>query len=123
MNTLSVEEILELHREAIRKWGGDGTLKGDTIANIGSVLYSAQYNDGLLGYAAGLLCYFARAQHFMDGSKRVGWGSCVRALEVNGYTLDVEVESAIAFVTAVVLENSPVSDIADRLATWLCILE
>jgi prophage maintenance system killer protein len=124
MTELSIEDILAIHRLAIEKWGGKGGLNADTVACIGSVLHTATYNDGLIGYAAGVLCYFARAQHFPDGNKRVSWGSCVRVLELNGYTLSVDSEIAIAFVRdEIAVENLGVAEIAERISSWLDVLE
>ncbi|HEU4735007.1 MAG TPA: Fic family protein [Kofleriaceae bacterium] len=124
MVELSVEDILEIHKRGIERWGGDGRLKAETRDAVGAALYSASYHDGVIAYAAALLCYLARAQHFMDGSKRTGWGSCVRALELNGFTLDVTDESAASFVKdAVVVGRMDVADIAERISDWLTLVE
>lgn len=54
-----------------------------------------------------------------DGSKRLGWSACVRALELNGYALQVDEEEAHQFVLEVVIDNLRVADIAERLSEWL----
>ena len=120
MRELTIEDLIEVHAIGIRDHGGgDPTVPYDARDHMGSVLHSASYNDGVLGYAAGVLCYIARAQRFTDGNKRTGWGGCVRALELNGYTLDVGVEEAAAYVLRVANENLEPDEIADQLAEWL----
>lgn len=117
---LTVEDLLQVHALGIENHGGgNSSVPIDAAARMGSVLYTAAYNDGLLGYAAGILCYIARAQHFIDGSKRTAWGGCVLALERNGYTLSVGTEEAAAFVLRVTNENLEPDEVAEQLAEWL----
>lgn len=120
MRELTVDDLIKVHTIGIRDHGGgDPTVPLDAPDHMGTVLHSASYNDGVLGYASAILCYIARAQRFTDGNKRTAWGGCVRALEVNGYTLDVGVEQAAAFVLRVANENLEVDDVAEQLADWL----
>lgn len=120
MNELTVADLIEVHAIGVRDHGGgDPTVPYDAREHMATVLHSAGYNDGVLGYAAAILCYIARAQRFTDGNKRTAWGGCARALEVNGFSVEVGVEEAAAFVLRVVNENLEVEEIAEQLAEWL----
>lgn len=116
---LTVADLMEIHAIGIRDHGGDPTVPYDAADHMSSVLYSASYRENALEYAAGILCFIARSQRFTDGNKRTAWGGCVRALEVNGYTLDVADTVAEAFVLSIAIENLDIEAIADQLANWL----
>lgn len=120
MRELTVDDLIEVHEIGIRDHGGgDPTVPFDARDHMGTVLHSAAYNEGLLGYAAGILCYIARSQRFIDGNKRTAWGGCVRALELNGYTLDVAAAEAASFVLRVANANLDPRVVAEQLAEWL----
>jgi prophage maintenance system killer protein len=120
MRELTVDELLELHQLGFKHGPGNAVVPHDAPGRLSSVLYTARYyQDNVLGYAAGILCYIARAQIFIDGNKRVAFGGCVRALEVNGFTLNVGAEEAADYVLRVVNERLDVADIAEQLAEWL----
>lgn len=123
MKELGVQDLMSLHALGIARWGGDGSVPATAPDAMGSVLHSALYNEGLLGYAAGILCYIARAQHFTDGNKRTAWLGCTRALEVNGFYLKVETPDAISLVERIVLEHLDPADVAEQLAPWLEVIE
>lgn len=120
MRELTVDELVEIHELAIRDHGGgDASLTVAARHAMGSVLHSASYRSNLLGYAAAILCFIARAQHFTDGNKRTAWGGCVRALEINGFTLEVEVPAAAEYVVRVANHNLGPEEVANQLADWL----
>lgn len=123
MQELSVDDLIELHQLGISLHGGASDVPATAPGAMSGVLFTATYNGGLLGYAGGILCYLARAQHFVDSNKRVAWLGCVRALEINGYYLKVETDDAIEFVKRIVLEKLDVSEVAEQLAEWLEVLE
>jgi len=127
MVELSVQELLELHRLGMQKHGGLNRVPEEAPARLGSALFTASYQENPLGYAAALLFYIATAQHFPDGNKRLAFSACVRALEVNGLTVEVDDETGEAFVIGIVERNEShssrsaeiISDIAEQLADWL----
>lgn len=123
MRELTVEDMLELHALGIAQHGGSGVVPATAPDRIASILNAATYNAGILGYAAGILCYTARAQHFVDGNKRVAWLGCVRALEINGFYLRVEDAEAVSFVQRIVIENLDAPEIADTLGPWCEVLK
>lgn len=55
MKELGVEDLMAQHALGIERWGGDGTVPRTARDAMGSVLHSALYNEGLLGYAAAIL--------------------------------------------------------------------
>lgn len=119
MVELGVEDLIALHLLGIERHGGLGTVTRAARDAMGTVLHSATYHEGLLGQAAAILCYIARAQHFTDGNKRVAWLGCTRLLEINGFYLKVTTDDAITFVHRIVTENLEVPEIADQLSQWL----
>ena len=122
MQELTVDDLVALHQLGIELHGGLGSLTERAYAGVGSVLHTATYHEGVLGYAAAILCYMGRAQHFLDGNKRAAWLGCVRALEINGYFLDVTTEDAISFVERLVTGNLEAPEVADQLSMWLAVL-
>lgn len=119
MRELTFDEVVELHAEVVARYGGDPTVPPHA-KGIESALYTATYQEGELGYAAAILFYIAKAQHFTDGNKRTAYAACLRALELNGYTLVVNDQVAFVFVLSVVNEKGmTISDVADCLAEWI----
>ena len=86
---LTVEIVLEIHAEAIARFGGsDGVrdsalLESAVAAPQASFGGKSPYRD-LAEVAAAYLYYLCRNHPFIDGNKRAALGSCIVFLRLNG---------------------------------------
>lgn len=88
---LTVEIVLEIHSEAISRFGGLAGLRdlplleSAVAAPQASFAGVSPYQD-VIEMAAAYLYYLCSNHPFVDGNKRVGLGSCLVFLKLNGYT-------------------------------------
>ena len=86
---LTVEIVLEIHAEAIRRFAGsDGVrdtalLESAVAAPQASFGGKSPYAD-LAEVAAAYLYYLCKNHPFIDGNKRVALGACIVFLRLNG---------------------------------------
>lgn len=86
---LTIEIVREIHREAIRRFGGcDGIrdlalLESGVAAPQASIGGKSPYAD-LTEVAAAYLFYLCRNHPFADGNKRTALGACLVFLRLNG---------------------------------------
>jgi death-on-curing protein len=86
---LSVETVLEIHAEAIARFGGlsgvrdMALLESAVAAPQASFGGQSPYSD-LAEVAAAYLYFLCRNHPFMDGNKRAALGSCIVFLRLNG---------------------------------------
>lgn len=96
---LTLNEVLQLHTYQIEQFGGDGE-----VLNLGlleSAIAQPQQGFGgeflhndLASMAAAYLFHIVMNHPFADGNKRTGMHTALVFLELNGYELDVPVETA-----------------------------
>ncbi|WP_078811673.1 type II toxin-antitoxin system death-on-curing family toxin [Prosthecobacter debontii] len=88
---LTVEIVMEIHSEAIERFGGLSGLRDLPLlesavaasrASFGGV---SPYQD-LIEIAGAYLFYLCNNYSFVDGNKRVALGACIVFLKLNGYT-------------------------------------
>jgi death-on-curing protein len=86
---LTVEEVREIHTEAIKKFGGsDGVrelalLESAVAAPQASFGGKSPYED-IAELAAAYLYYICKNHPFIDGNKRAALGACIVFLRLNG---------------------------------------
>lgn len=91
---LSFEQVLEIHREAIERFGGSLGIRDrsgleSAISHPQNVYF---YSGGdLFDIAAAYAYHIAEAQAFLDGNKRAAIGAAFTFLEGNGVATDVDV--------------------------------
>jgi death on curing protein len=87
---LTIEIVLEIHAEAISRFGGSTGLRDRALlesaiaapqASFGGVSHFADVID----VAAAYLFYLCSNHPFVDGNKRVALGSCLVFLQLNGF--------------------------------------
>jgi death-on-curing protein len=88
---LTIDIVLEIHREAISQFGGsdglrDRSLLESAIAAPQATFGSASPFVDTVDVAAAYLYYLCSNHPFIDGNKRVALGSCLVFLQLNGYT-------------------------------------
>src|SRR5690349_24952441 len=90
---LTVDQIKELHRDAIAEFGGLDGLRSEQLlfSALAQVQQSAFGEDAYPGIPlkAAAYGYFLSQNHpFIDGNKRVGLAAMLTFLDLNGYEFD-----------------------------------
>jgi death on curing protein len=85
---LTFDIVLEIHQEAISRFGGSTGLRDQAL--LESAIAAPQAGFGgksvyadLIEIAAAYLYYLCSNHPFIDGNKRVGLGSCLVFLRIN----------------------------------------
>ncbi len=113
---LSLEEVLEIHRALIDRFGGANGIRD--MGLLESALYrprTGYYND-LIAMAAALFESLMNNHPFMDGNKRVAFYSTDIFLRLNGYKIKVEAKTAYTFLMKLFETNT--CDL-EHLAPWI----
>lgn len=103
---LTLEEVLEIHRDQIERYGGDpGVLN---LGSLESAIAQPQASHGgqllhgdVFEMAAVYLFNISQNHPFVDGNKRVAAVSAIIFLNLNGYRLDVSNDELESMVLAV----------------------
>ena len=126
---INAEKILELHAEAIQRYGGDPSPSekdGCVDRSLGAAWNAELYAgaaDGVPGlcFAGCLLFYLVKNHCFIDGNKRISWMAAMEVLLGLDLTLETDELEAEAFCLSIlagrVAQATDVSIwMADRLA-------
>ncbi|MDQ7095452.1 type II toxin-antitoxin system death-on-curing family toxin [Desulfosporosinus sp. PR] len=128
IDLLSVNDILEIHNEAIKVFGGSFGYYSDTASKIQSILDQQYPHFGYDKYPspfnkAAMLWYFLTKNHcFVDGNKRVGFYAAVILLKINGYLDQVDDDDAFdkaIQITASQLIGDDLDKYINDLSYWL----
>lgn len=125
---LSLEDVYELYREGIRRYGGDPSdpKPGCVDGSLGAAWSAESYSDpdpgrlpGLV-FAGYLLFYLARNHCFTDGNKRVAWSAAMHVLIGHGLTVEATADEAEQLMLSVIARRvndgmEVVSWLAERL--------
>lgn len=105
--TVSARQVLALHAELTRVFGGGRGLRDraaleSAVARPGATFGGEDLHPDLAAKAAALLHSLVGNHPFLDGNKRVGAAAAELVIEVNGYRLlapDADLE-AVTFAVA-----------------------
>jgi death-on-curing protein len=86
---LSLDELLEIHRDQITRYGGapgvrDAGLLQSAIAQPGAMFGGQFLHTDLFAMAAAYLFHMVKNHPFIDGNKRVGAVAAIVFVELNG---------------------------------------
>jgi death-on-curing protein len=120
LKLLTEEQVLRIHRDSMRRYGGTPGIISRSI--LGACL-SAPFEDyfGLQPYntlwakASALLHCIICRHPFVDGNKRTGWVATKLFLRFNGYSLKVETNEAEEMTLRVARGEMGIEDIS----SWL----
>ncbi|HVV15982.1 MAG TPA: type II toxin-antitoxin system death-on-curing family toxin [Polyangia bacterium] len=89
---LTVDDVLELHRDQIERYGGDPGIRDRGLIEAAVAMprqsFGGQFlHVDLFEMAAAYAFHLAEGQAFLDGNKRVGLAAAYVFLELNGYVL------------------------------------
>lgn len=102
---LTAEEVLEIHAELIKRFGGPPGIRD--MGLLESALYRPQsgYYSDLTEMAAALFESLIKNHPFVDGEKRVAYFACDIFLRLNGYKFQVKAENAYQFLIGLLDNN------------------
>lgn len=118
--TLSARQVLALHAELTKAFGGGRGLRDRAaleaaVARPGMTFGGEDLSPDLAAKAAALMHSLVTGHPFLDGNKRVGATAAELVIEVNGYRL----RSPDADLEAVALAVARGEVTAEALAIWI----
>jgi death-on-curing protein len=119
---LSVEIVLEIHREAVARFGGlDGVREPSLLASAVAAPQAtfggeSLYHDAV-EVAAAYLFYLCRSHPFNDGNKRTALGACLVFLRLNEIDPAADSEAWEALTVDVASGALTRDDLTRRLRT------
>lgn len=127
MNYLTLDEIVELHNDALAEHGGlpgirdEGALSSAAAQPSMAVFGAEQYADIVSKAAA--LCFSLIKNHcFVDGNKRIGLAALSTFLRKNGYILQATNTGAVQIILQVADSTVSREDLEDWIAEHLATL-
>ena len=86
---LTVENVREIHEEAIAAFGGSHGIRDQALLESAVAAPQASFGgqspyEDLIEVAAAYLFYLCRNHPFIDGNKRMALGACLVFLRLNG---------------------------------------
>jgi death on curing protein len=102
----SVTEILSLHAEALKRYGGadglrDASLLDSALAQPMASFGGKYLHEDLFLMAAAYLFHLVKNHPFVDGNKRTGLSVALAFLDINGVTIDRGTEELFEVTMAV----------------------
>lgn len=87
---LSVEDVLELHSDQLRFYGGSAGIRDrgaldSAVATPAATFDKAYLHDNLFLMAAAYAFHIAENQPFLDGNKRAALNAALVFLDINGW--------------------------------------
>ena len=87
---LTVDLVLEIHEEAIRRFGGSDGLRDRALLESAIAAPQASFGGAspykdVIEIAAAYLFYLCSNHPFLDGNKRMALGACLVFLKLNGF--------------------------------------
>lgn len=113
---LTLEEVLDLHRQLIQRFGGADGVRDPGLLESALARPRSGYYSSLSEQAAALMQSLAGNHAFVDGNKRVAFAATAVFLRMNGYALRVDADEAERFlIDRVIVGRANVVVIAEWL--------
>ncbi len=121
---LSVEDVMELHNDQLRLFGGAAGLRDrnaleSAVATPASTFDGALLHNDLFHIAAAYAFHLAENQPFLDGNKRTALNAALVFLDVNGWIVvdpDERLYEAMISISARKLDKLGLADLLRQLA-------
>ena len=118
--SLTLEEVLDLHRQLIRRFGGTDGVRDVGLLESALARPRSGYYASLSEQAAALMQSLAGNPAFVDGNKRVAFAATAVFLRMNGYVLRGDVDEAERFlIDGVIVGRAEIAAIAEWLEQHL----
>lgn len=118
---LTLEEVLEIHIDQIKRYGGSSGLRD--LGLLQSAVATPQASFGgqylhatLFEMAAAYLFHIVQNHPFIDGNKRVGATTALVFLKMNGIEISVTNDALVQLVLDVAQGNTSKTEIAEFFA-------
>lgn len=123
-NYLTLAEVIEMHDRILEQMGQSGAHLRDEGALEAALMrarMAGYYEDAdLIRQAALMAVGISQAQAFVDGNKRIAFGTMDVFLRLNGYKVRGEHSLSVARqLEAVAEREGTLSDATDRFEAWL----
>lgn len=117
MRFLALEEVLALHAEQVRRFGGAPGLRDAALLESALAMPRATFDGELLHAtlweaAAAYLFHLARNHPFLDGNKRVALAAALVFLGLNGLAVETGDDALTELMVGVATGSVPKSEIA-----------
>jgi len=126
---LSLDDLCDINREWIGRYGGQYTAEDRNLHNRASLEYILDairypifgcHRFPSLGEKAAALAWWVIASHvFHDGNKRTGMQAAIELLEVNGATTHFRVDSVIEMALGVARGSMTVEELTQAMASYV----
>ena len=95
---LTLDEVLSLHAEQIRLFGGASCIRDlgllqSAVGSVEATFGGVFLHDSIFAMAAAYLYGICRNHPFLDGNKRTALGAALTFLEMNGVAIDADEDS------------------------------
>lgn len=119
---LSIEDVVEIHRDQIRRYGGSSEIRDAGLLQSAVAMPQATFGDRYLHediftMAAAYLFHITQNHPFVDGNKRTGAVAAVVFLALNGVEMDATEEDFEQLVREVATGQADKNVVADFLRT------
>ncbi len=120
---LRVDEVIEIHRDQIERYGGDLGLRDghallSAIAMPQSGAYGEYFHRDVFEMAAAYLFHIVQNHPFVDGNKRTGLAAALVFLDLNGVEIGADQDELAGFVLEVAQGTHDKAAIADCLRRY-----
>lgn len=116
----TLNEVLELHRILIERFGGSGGIRDLGLLQSALMRPQTGYYSTLSLEAAALLQSLCQNHAFLDGNKRVAFAVTAIFLRMNGYRLKVDADNGENFlINEVIGKKASIEQIASWLEEYL----
>lgn len=95
---LTVDNVLELHRVLIQRYGGIDGIRSPAAIEVAVFRPQSGYYPDIFGEAAALLESLANNHPFLDGNKRIAFAVMDVFLRINGYCLHANAMAIYGFM-------------------------
>lgn len=95
---LTLDEVLSLHAEQIRLFGGSSGIRDlgllqSAVGSVEATFHGAFLHETIFAMAAAYLFGICRNHPFLDGNKRTAVGAALTFLEMNGVEVEADEDS------------------------------
>ena len=124
---LELDDVLALHAESIRRFGGgpglrDVTLLESAVAMPKASMFGEPLHATVEEQAAAYLFHLVKNHPFVDGNKRVALAAALVFLGLNGLEIEASSEELVALVLETIAGTRTKSDLAvffrERARPW-----
>ncbi len=117
---LELDEILEIHRDQIDRYGGRAGIRDTALLNSALAMpkagaATAYFHTDLFEMAAAYLFHVVKNHPFVDGNKRIGAVAALVFLGLSGINLGIRDDDLFDIVIAVADGTAPKSAVAEFL--------